>query len=95
LTWIIAGPICTHIFGGFSADVIRIEQAIDPIRMGLRQLLTIQFLNYINRNKCSMLLNIWHPEGSIFFQLITESDVVVGDFSSGVMESQIASPKTW
>ena len=96
LTWIIAGPIWTRILGDCGADVIRIEheQAIDPIRMGLPiigstpNLNNSGFFNYINRNKRSMLLNIRHPEGSeIFSQLITESDVVVENFSSGVMES--------
>ena len=96
LTWIIAGPVCTRILGDFGADVIKIEheQAVDPIRMGRPiigdgpTLNNSGFFNYINRNKRSILLNIRHPEGSeVFSQLVTESDVIIENFSSGVLES--------
>ncbi|MEX1104196.1 MAG: CoA transferase, partial [Dehalococcoidia bacterium] len=46
------------------------------------------FFNYFNRNKKSILLNARHPMGmDLLKRLIAESDVVVENFSSGIMES--------
>jgi benzylsuccinate CoA-transferase BbsF subunit len=96
LTWIIAGPTATRVLADFGADVIRVEhaQAVDAIRLG-RPIVGEQptlnnsgFFNYINRNKRSILLNVRHPMGhDLLKQLIARSDVVVENFSSGVMDS--------
>ena len=96
LTWIIAGPTATRVLADFGADVIRVEhqQAVDAIRLG-RPIVGDQptlnnsgFFNYFNRNKRSILLNVRHPMGhDILKRLIAESDVVVENFSSGVMDS--------
>ena len=96
LTWIIAGPTATRVLADFGADVIRVEheQAIDPIRLG-RPIVGDQptlnnsgFFNYINRNKRSIQLNVRHPMGfEVLKRLIAESDVVVENFSAGVMAS--------
>lgn len=96
LTWIIAGPTATRVLADFGADVIRVEhgQAVDAIRLGrpiVGETPTLNnsgFFNYINRNKRSILLNVRHPDGyGLLRQLIAVSDVVVENFSSGVMES--------
>lgn len=96
LTWIIAGPTATRVLADFGADVIRIEhqQSVDAIRLG-RPIVGEQptlnnsgFFNYINRNKRSVLLNVRHPTGKdVLKRLIASSDVVVENFSSGVMDS--------
>lgn len=96
LTWIIAGPTATRVLADFGADVIRVEhqQAVDPIRLG-RPLLgekpTLNnsgFFNYFNRNKRSILLNVRHPLGmELLHKLIAVSDVVIENFSSGVLDS--------
>lgn len=96
LTWIIAGPTATRVLADFGADVIRVEheQAIDPIRLG-RPIVGDQptlnnsgFFNYINRNKRSIQLNVRHPMGfEVLKRLIAQSDVVVENFSAGVMAS--------
>lgn len=96
LTWIIAGPAATRVLADFGADVIRVEhgQALDAIRIG-RPLVGDEptlnnsgFFNYINRNKRSVLLNVRHPMGhDLLKRLIAASDVVVENFSSGVMDS--------
>lgn len=96
LTWIIAGPTATRVLADFGADVIRVEhqQAVDAIRLG-RPIVGDQptlnnsgFFNYFNRNKRSVLLNVRHPMGhDILKRLIAESDVVIENFSSGVMDS--------
>ncbi|MGE5597721.1 MAG: CaiB/BaiF CoA transferase family protein [Hyphomicrobiales bacterium] len=96
LTWIIAGPTCTRVLADFGAEVIRVEhgQAVDSIRLGrpivgdTPTLNNSGFFNYFNRNKKSMLLNVRHPMGfEVLKRLIAVSDVVVENFSSGVMES--------
>ncbi len=96
LTWIIAGPTATRVLADFGADVIRVEhqQAADPIRFG-RPLHGDQptlnnsgFFNYFNRNKRSILLNVRHPLGmELLHKLIAVSDVVIENFSSGVLDS--------
>ncbi len=96
LTWIIAGPTATRFLADFGAEVIRVEhgQAIDAIRVGrpivgdAPTLNNSGFFNYFNRNKKSILLNVRHPDGmQILRRLIARSDVVVENFSSGVMAS--------
>ena len=96
LTWIIAGPTATRVLADFGAEVIRVEheQAVDAIRLGRPiagekpTLNNSGFFNYFNRNKKSILLNARHPMGmDLLKRLIAASDVVVENFSSGVMES--------
>lgn len=96
LTWIIAGPTATRVLADFGADVIRVEhqQAVDPIRFGRpihgerSTLNNSGFFNYFNRNKRSMLLNVRHPLGmELLHRLIALSDVVIENFSSGVLDS--------
>jgi crotonobetainyl-CoA:carnitine CoA-transferase CaiB-like acyl-CoA transferase len=97
LTWIIAGPTATRVLADFGAEVIRVEhgQAADSIRFGRPivgddgpTLNNSGFFNYFNRNKKSVLLNARHPEGmDLLKQLIAASDVVVENFSSGVLDS--------
>jgi crotonobetainyl-CoA:carnitine CoA-transferase CaiB-like acyl-CoA transferase len=96
LTWIIAGPTATRVLADFGAEVIRVEhgQAVDAIRLGrpivgdAPTLNNSGFFNYFNRNKRSILLNTRHPMGmDVLKRLIGVSDVVVENFSSGVMTS--------
>jgi len=96
LTWVIAGPTATRVLADFGADVIRVEhgQAVDPIRFGrpiLGEKPTLNnsgFFNYFNRNKRSVLLNVRHPLGmELLHRLIAVSDVVIENFSSGVLDS--------
>lgn len=96
LTWVIAGPTATRVLADFGADVIRVEhgQAADPIRFGRPiggeqpTLNNSGFFNYFNRNKRSILLNVRHPAGmAVLERLIRVSDVVIENFSSGVLES--------
>jgi crotonobetainyl-CoA:carnitine CoA-transferase CaiB-like acyl-CoA transferase len=96
LTWVIAGPTATRILADFGAEVIRVEhgQAADPIRFGRPiagerpTLNNSGFFNYFNRNKKSVLLNVRHPMGmEVLQRLIRVSDVVIENFSSGVLES--------
>ncbi len=96
LTWVIAGPVATRVLGDFGAEILKIEheQAVDPVRMGRPtvggppNLNNSGFFNYINRNKLSVLLNVRHPMGmDVLKRIIAESDVVIENFSSEVLES--------
>ncbi len=95
LTHYIAGPYCTRILAGFGADVIKIERPGegDPARrIG-------PFLNdepgqersgpflYLNSNKKGITLNLKSDTGvQIFKELVKDADVVVENFSPGVMD---------
>ena len=96
LTWIIAGPTATRVLADFGAEVICVEheQAIDSVRLGrpivgdTPTLNNSGFFNYFNRNKKSMQLNVRHPMGmDVLRRLIAVSDIVIENFSSGVMTS--------
>jgi benzylsuccinate CoA-transferase BbsF subunit len=97
LTWIVAGPTCTRILADFGADVIRVEhgQRLDAMRMGGGRSAdepvtgnNSGVFNYINRNKRGILLNVRHPLGmDVLKRLIGRSDVLVENFSAGVMAS--------
>jgi formyl-CoA transferase len=87
----IAGPVCTLILADFGAEVIKIENAARGDDM--RALGTARlggeggpFL-WANRNKESVGLDLSLPEGrEIARRLIATADVVVENFSAGVMD---------
>jgi crotonobetainyl-CoA:carnitine CoA-transferase CaiB-like acyl-CoA transferase len=86
----IAGPLCSMILADLGAEVIKIEKADggDDFR-GLRPPITEQegapFL-WTNRNKKSLALDLKLPEARrIAREIIDRSDVVLENFSTGVM----------
>jgi len=95
-SWIVAGPQATRILADFGADVIRVEYAgrIDSIRIGLvspeaepGSLDASGFFNNLNRNKRSITLNINDPRGlAAVRRLLTVADIVIENYSAGVME---------
>lgn len=96
-SWIVAGPQATRILADFGAQVIRIEYdgRIDSMRMGgpapghdPSSPNASGFFNNLNRNKLGITLNVRHPDGlAIAKRLIAQSDVVIENFSAGVLES--------
>ena len=91
LTRALAGPYCTLMLGDYGADVIKIEipgkgddtRHWGPPYIGRE---SAYFLS-INRNKRSMTLNLKEPEGrSIFINLAKSADVVIENFTPGVVE---------
>jgi crotonobetainyl-CoA:carnitine CoA-transferase CaiB-like acyl-CoA transferase len=96
-TWVIAGPQCTQILADFGAEVIRVEWPHHPDGMRFRlqaddtdpaSFEQSGFWNNLNRNKRSITLNMRHPHApEIALKLIGQSDVVVENFSPGVLES--------
>ena len=90
LTRALAGPFCTLMLGDYGADVIKIEipgsgddtRHWGPPFIGEE---SAYFLS-INRNKRSLTLNFKEPEAvDIFLKLCEDADVVVENFTPGVM----------
>lgn len=91
-THFVAGPYCTMILGDLGAEVIKIESVsgedfrqfppADPALNGEGA----PFL-WANRNKKSVAINLKSPQGiSVVKDLVKNADVVVENFSYGVME---------
>ncbi len=97
-SWIVAGPQATRILADFGADVIRVEYAgrVDSIRIGLispgtppGSLNASGFFSNLNRNKRSITLNLNDPRGLLAIRrLLGVSDIVIENFSAGVMEAK-------
>ena len=88
LTRVRAGPTCCRILADFGADVIKIEAppGVDPNESmgGSRD--GYDMVN-LHRNKRSLTLNLKEAEGrAVFLRLVTKADVVVENFSAGVMK---------
>jgi crotonobetainyl-CoA:carnitine CoA-transferase CaiB-like acyl-CoA transferase len=88
----IAGPFATMILADMGAEVIKIEapghgddlRRYPPVHADLKH--GAPFL-WTNRNKRSVALDLKSPEGvEVARQLIATADVVVENFSTGVME---------
>jgi len=96
LTHSVAGPYCTKLMVGFGAEVIKIERP--ETGDGMRRLgpfyknhegleTSIPFL-WLNTGKKSITLNMKTVKGTeILKQLIKNADVLIENFSPGVMHS--------
>jgi crotonobetainyl-CoA:carnitine CoA-transferase CaiB-like acyl-CoA transferase len=81
-SWVLTGPICTRYLAALGAEVIKVESAS---RADLSQ----RNLSWeeLNPGKRSITLNLKHERGrELARALIARSDVVVENFSTGVME---------
>ncbi|MBV9326441.1 MAG: CoA transferase [Chloroflexi bacterium] len=81
-SWVLTGPICTRYLAALGAEVIKVESAS---RADLSQ----RNLSWeeLNSGKHSITLNLKHARArELARALIARSDVVVENFSSGVME---------
>ena len=90
LTRALAGPFCTLMLGDNGADVIKVEipgSGDDTRKWGPPFIgdESAYFLS-INRNKRSLTLNLQDPKAQdVFMKLAKDSDVVVENFTPGVM----------
>jgi crotonobetainyl-CoA:carnitine CoA-transferase CaiB-like acyl-CoA transferase len=93
---IIALPYCTMLLADLGAEVIKVEAReiaefilnVGPRRErhGKQEVVPTWYL-YANRNKKHMTLNLQEPRGrDIFLALCTHADVVVENFSVGVVK---------
>jgi crotonobetainyl-CoA:carnitine CoA-transferase CaiB-like acyl-CoA transferase len=90
-TRVVAGPACTQTLADFGADVIKIEnpdggddsRAYEHAEIGGE---SAAFLS-LNRNKRGIALDFTKPEAlAVARELIAKADVVVENFSGGVMK---------
>ncbi|MFL5798667.1 MAG: CaiB/BaiF CoA transferase family protein [Actinomycetota bacterium] len=98
LTWVLAGPYATMILADHGADVIKVESRHrpDPTRFSGTMHLTREggsdpdrsgYFNNFNRNKRGVALNLRHPLGmELLTRLVPRCDVVVENFSAGLLE---------
>src|SRR6201992_3756999 len=90
-TRVVAGPACTQTLADFGASVIKIEnpEGGDDTRHYEHADLAGESAAYItrNRNKRGIVLDLTKPEAcTVAHELIARADVVVENFSSGVMK---------
>ncbi|HWH25374.1 MAG TPA: CoA transferase [Pseudolysinimonas sp.] len=92
LSHVLNGPFATMLLAHMGAEVIKIEQLEAPDRFRHAWMPVdadhdgYEFLA-VNANKKAITLNLKHPEGrEIFLDLVRSSDVVVENFSTGVMD---------
>jgi CoA:oxalate CoA-transferase len=88
LTRILAGPFCTLMLADMGAEVIKVESAKggDPVRRqgAIKDGISWYFAQF-NRNKKSILLDLYTDEGKADLALLLETaDVVVENFRPGV-----------
>jgi crotonobetainyl-CoA:carnitine CoA-transferase CaiB-like acyl-CoA transferase len=86
----LAGPVCSLILGDLGADVIKIEKVEggDDFRRVLPAVSATEGAPFVwgNRNKRSIALDLKSQEGArIAREIIARSDVLVENFSTGVM----------
>src|SRR6266852_8613906 len=90
-TRVVAGPACTQTLADFGAEVIKIEnpeggddtRAYEHAEIGGE---SAAFLS-LNRNKRGIALDFTKPEAvAVARELIAKADVVVENFSGGVMK---------
>lgn len=90
-TRVVAGPACTQILADFGAEVIKIENPDggDDTRHYEHADLAGESAAFVslNRNKRSVALDLTKPEAcAVARELIAQADVVVENFSAGVMK---------
>lgn len=94
LTQIVSGPAATLMLADMGAEVIKVERPRtgEPYRHEGRVIatdagkVTANFLRF-SRSKRSLTLDLKQPAGrDLFLQLVARSDVLVENFSSGVMD---------
>ncbi len=93
-TWVLAGPHATKTLADMGANVIKIEhfkkgtnerhQALQVEKNGVVQ---CSYHLHLNRGKKSLCINLKHPKGiELIRGLIKKSDIIIENFSPGVME---------
>src|SRR3954465_388208 len=91
-TRVVAGPACTQTLGDFGAEVIKIENPDggDDTRSYQNGEVAGESCAFVslNRNKRDIALDLTQPQArEVALQLIARADVVVENFSSGVMKN--------
>jgi crotonobetainyl-CoA:carnitine CoA-transferase CaiB-like acyl-CoA transferase len=91
-----AGPFATQLLADYGAEVIKIETCERPDMLRFSTLPTDEirpdaynrggWFQYLGRNKLGLTLDLKHSQGrALFKRLAAQSDVVIENFSLGVM----------
>jgi CoA:oxalate CoA-transferase len=89
LTWVLSGPFCTMTLSDLGADVIKVERppygdvarTTGPLIGG-----ESAYFHSVNRGKRSISIDLKSEEGkALFLRLIPEVDVLVENYTPGVM----------
>lgn len=82
-----AGPYMTRYFAELGADILKVESEMLPDRAQAVGAFSFNFAE-INRGKRSITLNFAKEEAiEVFLKLVKESDVVLENFRSGVLQN--------
>jgi len=92
--WVWAGTLLGSILGSYGAEIIKMEskRRIDGLRFGKvfelgDELEKNTFFQNLNRNKLSVTLDMSKDEGvRLIKELVATADIVIENFSPGVME---------
>jgi crotonobetainyl-CoA:carnitine CoA-transferase CaiB-like acyl-CoA transferase len=93
--WAVVGPVTMRYFADYGATVIRIEtrrrpdlaRSLLPIKDGKPGVNRSGYFNHFNANILSMSLNMENPAAiDLAKRLISQADVVLENFTPGVME---------
>ena len=96
-SWAMAGPQASRLLADLGADVIRLESAAHPDLsrttfgphphgQGAHGFDSSGYFNHFNRNKKSVTLNMQRDEArTVFRELLCTADVVLENFSAGVL----------
>jgi crotonobetainyl-CoA:carnitine CoA-transferase CaiB-like acyl-CoA transferase len=80
-TWVMAGPMATKMLGAMGAEIIKIESSKRPEFVQRDGMFAV-----INRNKRSCTVDFTSAEGQqVVRDLVAQSDIVVENFSGGVL----------
>lgn len=83
LSWVLAGPFATRILGDLGADVIKVQH---EARATLVNQPDYPYYTVWNRSKRSASIDLKHPEAlDAIRRLVEQSDVLVENYSSGVL----------
>ena len=94
-TWAIVGPLIVKYFADYGATVIRIESSLRPCTLrttppfkgGEIGIDRSGYFAHTNANQYSMSLNLSHPRArEVAKRLVSNVDIVVENFTPGVME---------
>ncbi|MEM9565002.1 MAG: CoA transferase [Actinomycetota bacterium] len=84
LSWVLAGPFATRLLGDLGADVVKVQT---EERATLVNRPDFPYYQVWNRSKRSVTLDLKRPENlAVIRRLVESSDVLVENYSAGVLE---------
>ena len=93
-TWVLAGPYATRNLADMGANVLKVEkfnigtnERHQARRVEINGITQSSYHINLNRGKKSLCINLKHPKGiKLIHELIAKSDIIIENFSPGVME---------